>query len=75
LRIARRHSEKESRNTLPNTTMKTTVILFRNEQKTWTLSRYKGNIVPSSEFKTSTAARAYAKSKGWNVRRATNCDY
>jgi hypothetical protein len=54
--------------------MKTTVILFRNEEGTWTLARYKGDIVPSSEFKSATEAKAYAKSKGWNVRRATNCD-
>lgn len=54
--------------------MKTTVILFRNEEGTWTIARYKGDMIPSSEFQTATDARAYAKSKGWNVCRATNCD-
>ena len=54
--------------------MKTTTILFRNEAGTWTLARYKGGIVPSSEHATAKAARDYAKTKNWQVRRATNCD-
>lgn len=54
--------------------MKTTVLLFKTEEKTWALVRYKGDTIPRSEFPTAVAARSYAKSKGWNVRRATNCD-
>jgi len=54
--------------------MKTTVMLFCAEEGAWTLTSYKGEIVPSSEFKTAAAAKAYAKSRNWNVRRATNCD-
>lgn len=58
----------------PTNQMKTTTILFRNEAGTWTLARYKGGIVPSSEHATAKAARDYAKTKNWQVRRATNCD-
>lgn len=54
--------------------MKTTVILFRNEESTWTISTYKGDTVQNMEFQTAAAARTYAKSKGWNIRRAANCD-
>lgn len=53
--------------------MKTTVILFRSESG-WTLARFKGDTIPSRDFPTATAARAYAKSKGWGIRRAANCD-
>ena len=58
----------------PTTEMQTTTILFRNEAGTWTLARYKGGIVPSSEHATAKAARDYAKTKNWQVRRASNCD-
>jgi hypothetical protein len=54
--------------------MKTTVILFRNESGEWSLARYKGSTVPSSNHATAKAASAYAKVQGWQVRRATNCD-
>lgn len=54
--------------------MKTTVILFRNEEGSWTLGTYKGDTIPATEFATAAAARTYAKSKGWNVRRAADCD-
>ena len=53
--------------------MKTTVMLFRTEEGAWKITSYKGEIVPSSEFKTAASAKAYAKSRNWNVRRATNC--
>jgi hypothetical protein len=54
--------------------MKTTAILFRNEEGQWTLSSYKGDTIPSTSFPTAAAARAYAKAKKMSVRRASNCD-
>lgn len=53
-------------------TTKTTVILFKSDA--WTLATYKGDTIMNAEFPTAKSARAYAKSKGWNVRRAADCD-
>jgi len=55
------------------TTMKTTVIAFRT-QSGWTLGTYSGGHIPANEFPTLSAAREYATSRGWSVRRASDCD-
>jgi hypothetical protein len=55
--------------------MKTTVILFFDQQEGWSLSRYKGDNVPTSTFATAKQAREFAKKKKWCVRRSYVSDY
>jgi hypothetical protein len=56
-----------------NTTMKTTVILFKAGQE-WTLMRYKGDMIPTSTFATAKQAREFAKKWKWGVKRSAVCD-
>jgi hypothetical protein len=54
--------------------MKTTVILFRIGQA-WELGSYSGgSIYNTPSFGSAASARAYAKLRGWSVKRAANCD-
>lgn len=56
----------------------TVVLLWRNSEDTeygaWRLTTYKGDIIPMSAFMTAAAAREYAASRNWGIRRAYNCD-
>jgi hypothetical protein len=54
--------------------MKTTAMLFRNDEKKWVLSTWKGETIPTVCFDNMMQAYAHAKRKGWSVRRAENCD-
>jgi hypothetical protein len=54
--------------------MKTTTILFRDNNGTWSLASFKGDIIPIIKFKTATEAKAYAHKNGWAVLRDKNCD-
>jgi hypothetical protein len=54
--------------------MKTTAMLFRNDEKKWVLSTWKGETIPALRFDNMMQAYAHAKRKGWGVRRAENCD-
>ena len=55
--------------------MKTTVILFFDQQEGWTLSRYKGDNVTTSTFATAKKAGEFAKKNKWGVRRSYVSDY
>ena len=54
--------------------MKTTVLLFKNNNETWSLASFKGDIIPSLAFKSATEAKVYAHKNGWAVIRDKNCD-
>lgn len=54
--------------------MKTTALLFKDENSNWTLATYKGDTILTSTHYTQFMARAYAKARGWAVKRDTNCD-
>jgi hypothetical protein len=54
--------------------MKTTTLLFKNNNGTWSLASFKGDIIPTLAFKTATDAKAYAKKQKWAVLRDKNCD-
>jgi hypothetical protein len=54
--------------------MKTTVLLFKNNNETWSLASFKGDIIPTLTFKTATEAKTYALKNGWAVLRDKNCD-
>jgi hypothetical protein len=54
--------------------MKTTTLLFKNNNGTWSLASFKGDIIPSLAFKTATEAKVYAHKNGWAVLRDKNCD-
>jgi hypothetical protein len=56
------------------TLMKTIALLFRDENKNWTLATYKGDTIPTSTHYTRFLAMAHAKAKGWGVKRDKNCD-
>lgn len=53
--------------------MKTSVLLFKSGPE-WTLARFRGATIPCMTFPTATAARRYAASRLWAVRRAPDCD-
>jgi hypothetical protein len=58
-------------------TSRTTALLYRCQDlgpTPWVLSRYKGDVFAPKEFATAAAARAYAKERGWSLRRASDCD-
>lgn len=54
--------------------MKTIALLFRDENKNWTLATYKGDTIPATKHATRLMALAYAKAQGWGVKRDKNCD-
>jgi hypothetical protein len=54
--------------------MKTTVLLFKNNNETWSLASFKGDIIPTLTFKTATGAKVYANKQKWAVLRDKNCD-
>ena len=71
------HGEGIGRRKHRNTTqeiMKTTVLLFKNNNETWSLASFKGDIIPTLTFKTATEAKTYALKNGWAVLRDKNCD-
>jgi len=54
--------------------MKTIALLFRDENKNWTLATYKGDTIPTSTHYTRFLAMAHAKANKWSVKRDKNCD-
>jgi hypothetical protein len=54
--------------------MKTTTLLFKNNNGTWSLASFKGDTIPTLTFKTATGAKVYAHKNGWAVLRDKNCD-
>jgi hypothetical protein len=56
----------------------TIVMLFVNsdgaEDGPWWIASFKGDTIPCKGFKTAQAARDYAASKNWGIKRLPNCD-
>jgi hypothetical protein len=52
---------------------RTVVGLYKNEGE-WCIETHKGGNIPCSSFATAQAARDYAASMNWGVKRLTNCD-
>lgn len=51
-----------------------TAMLIRNAEGGWSLCRWKGDIIPPKSFPTAQAARDFAASKNWGVKRLPDCD-
>ena len=66
---ARENGKKGGRPPKPATAM-----LIRNAEGEWSLYRWKGDIFPTKNFTTASAAREWAKSKGFGVKRMPDCD-
>ena len=49
------------------------VSLYKSEGE-WCIETYKGDIIPSKSFPTAQAARDFAASKNWGVKRLPDCD-
>jgi hypothetical protein len=52
---------------------RTVVSLYKSEGE-WCVETYKGDIIPSKSFPTAQAARDFAASKNWGVKRQADCD-
>jgi len=67
-------AEQTPQHNITQEIMKTTTLLFKNNNGTWSLASFKGDTIPTLTFKTATDAKVYAKKQKWAVLRDKNCD-